>query len=102
MGIQQFRNEYPQRFDTLKIAFMDVTSSTNSRTMISAVVPDFPCNHKVPTLTGASITHKKALVLNGVLNSYVYDALLRLRFELHIIWRYYLKTTNVYYWLLIL
>ncbi len=57
-----------------KLGFMDVTSATNTRTMIASVVGDVPSGNKVPILVGPS-----PLLLVGLLNSYVYDFALRSR-----------------------
>ena len=39
----------------LKLAMMDITSSTNARTMIAAPVADMPCGNKTPLLTPSSL-----------------------------------------------
>jgi hypothetical protein len=62
-----------KQFDR-KTGFMDVSSATNSRTMISSVVRDFPCGHKVPYLSCV-----RRFGLSATLNSYSYDFVLRLR-----------------------
>ena len=63
-----------------KIAMMDVTSSTNSRTMIAATIGDSPCGHKVPTLTPKNYSPKQALAALALFNSLPYDYQLRSRF----------------------
>jgi hypothetical protein len=63
-----------------KIGIMDVTSSTNKRTMIAAVVSGHPCGHKVPTLTPPSTSLEIVLSIASIVNSFSYDYLLRLRF----------------------
>lgn len=65
----------PKVIRGLKLGFMDVSSATNARTMIASLVPDAPCGNKVPLLTSTDI-----LSLSLVLNSFVYDYVLRARF----------------------
>jgi hypothetical protein len=62
----------------IKTSIMDVTSSTNSRTVIAATLRDFPCGHKAPVLT---INSNRALAhcLTGVLNTFVFDFQIRIR-----------------------
>jgi hypothetical protein len=59
-----------------RIALMDVTSSTNTRTFISSAVPTFPCGHKVPVLGCA---RELGLSLVSLLNSVVVDWIVRQR-----------------------
>ena len=67
-----------------KVAFMDVTSSTNVRTMIASPVANFPCGNSAPVLDCGSRFHA---TLCAVLNSMVYDFTLRARFSgLHANW----------------
>jgi len=63
-----------------KLAFMDVTSSTNTRTFVGAFVPPFPGNHKVPMLSLPSEQLDKTLGLLTVCNSLCFDFMLRNRF----------------------
>lgn len=63
-----------------KLGFMDVSSATNARTMIAALVPDAPCGNKVPVLCSEINSRSMASVeLCGILNSFVYDYQLRNR-----------------------
>lgn len=62
----------------LKVGFMDVSSATNSRSMISAVVWDRPCGNKVPVLAVDRNT-SSALDLLASLNSFAFDFALRNR-----------------------
>lgn len=57
-----------------KTCFMDVSSATNARAMISAAVPDFPSGNKTPVLWG-----KNSGELAIALNSLGYDYALRQR-----------------------
>ena len=59
-----------------KVLFMDVSSATNQRTMIAAVVPPFPAGNKTPLL---QTTELDGPSLSAVLNSFAYDAQLRVR-----------------------
>jgi hypothetical protein len=59
-----------------KVAFMDVTSATNARTMIAAAVGVSPCGNSAPVLyADPSQLHGLA----AVLNSYAYDFAARAR-----------------------
>jgi hypothetical protein len=71
------RNEdgTPRAIRGLKLGFMDVSSSTNSRTMVCALVADHPCGNKVPVL---STPFRGSLLM--VLGATSYDYLLRVRF----------------------
>lgn len=62
-----------------KIAFMDVSSATNTRTMIAAYVGTFPCGNSAPVLTLGDGGLEKHLALVAILNSFVYDCLIRVR-----------------------
>jgi hypothetical protein len=57
-----------------KTCFMDVSSATNTRGMISATLRDFPAGNKTPILWGNRPTQ-----LSVVLNSFSYDFTLRQR-----------------------
>lgn len=58
-----------------RVAFMDVTSSTNRRTMVAALIPPYPAGNKVPLL---STLGSRASLL-AVLNSLVFDWSIRQR-----------------------
>lgn len=65
-----------------KLAFMDVTSSTNQRTMVAAVVPDMPSGNSAAVLASAS-----PWSLSVILNSFPYDFVARRRCGgLHLNW----------------
>ena len=57
-----------------KTCFMDVSSATNERGMISSTLRDFPAGNKTPILWG-----KRPTQLSVVLNSFIYDFTLRQR-----------------------
>jgi len=60
-------------------AIMDITSSTNRRTAIGAMVPPYPKNHKSPRLEVEGNT-AQTLALSAVFNSFVFDSVLRQTF----------------------
>jgi hypothetical protein len=58
------------------IAFRDVTNSTNERTVIASVIPNFAANHKLPLIfTTSGTPHACALLAN--LNCIVFDYVAR-------------------------
>ena len=65
--------EWWRKFDC-KASFMDVSSATNSRTLISCATADFPSGHKVPFFSGPNSS-----MVASVLNSFTYDFVFRLR-----------------------
>lgn len=66
-----------------KIAFMDVTASTNARTMVGAIVTNAPCGNSAPVLQ----TSDRTEALAAILNSYAYDYIARARCGgLHLNW----------------
>lgn len=60
-----------------RVGFRDIAATTNERTMIAAVVADFPCGNKLPLLTAQSLA--ATLALPAALNSYVFDWTERIR-----------------------
>jgi hypothetical protein len=72
----------------LKVAFMDVTSATNARTMIAVPVADLPCGNAVPVLyvTGKD-WYSTTLFLAGAADSLTFDFATRQRAGgLHLNW----------------
>ena len=68
-----------------KIAFMDVTSSTNSRSTICTPVSGVPCGATARVLR--SVSDNDVMLLCMILNSLVYDFVFRLRLSgLHASW----------------
>lgn len=61
-------------------SIMDITSSTNRRTAIGALLPAFPRNHKSPIL-GPSDDLAQQLAFSALLNSFVFDSVLRQSFS---------------------
>ena len=77
-----------ERLDTTihrqKIAIMDITSSTNARTMFASPVAGVPCGHSVGVL---NLPDELCLPLGALLNSFAYDYCLRTAFSgLHTSW----------------
>ena len=71
----------------MKLAFMDVTSATNARTMISTVLGDVPCGNSAPVLWLNGHPIDKTLLLSAFLNSLSFDFTTRLRTGgLHLNW----------------
>jgi hypothetical protein len=68
------REGNPKAVRGLKVAFMDVTSATNSRTMIASVVGDVPCGNSAPVLDVSDPS-----LLLCILNSFAYDFVARAR-----------------------
>ena len=62
-----------------KVTLMDVTSSTNSRTVIATSLPGAPCGHKTPTLTPHPWSATRVMAITGILNSLVFDFQVRAR-----------------------
>jgi hypothetical protein len=60
-----------------KVAFMDVSSATNERTMIASAISDRPCGNSCPVLTISNSTVDKIFVLVTIFNSYIYDYIIR-------------------------
>ena len=56
---------------------MDVTSTTNTRTVIANVINGFPCGHKSPTLTPEPYSLENILSIVSIINSYTYDFIIR-------------------------
>ena len=63
----------------LKLAMMDITSSTNARTMIAAPVADMPCGNKTPLLTPSSLDVAERIDLIAIATSIPFDWTVRQR-----------------------
>ncbi len=61
-----------------KVGYREVARSTDPRSFIGAVLPQFPCGHKVPTLTMAGAV-EVTLAAAGMMNSFAFDWLVRMR-----------------------
>lgn len=69
------RKGNPKATRGIKVAFMDVTSATNARTMVATILKDKPCGNSSPVLT----TNSNQLGLVAILNSFTYDYVARAR-----------------------
>jgi hypothetical protein len=78
MGIADYLKEHPHGRRP-KLAIMDVTASTNTRTVIASMVYGAPCGHKTPTLTSPVATVREISALTAIADSLVFDYLIRLR-----------------------
>jgi hypothetical protein len=66
------------RLGRYRAGFCDVTSPTNERTLVAAMIPpDCACGHKVPTIGFAAKDEWAYLVWLAVANSFVMDFLVR-------------------------
>lgn len=63
----------------LRVAMRDVARSTDTRTLIAAAVPAFPCNHKVPILSISDSSVQKTVCLAALLSSLLFDFVVRVR-----------------------
>lgn len=72
------KNGNPKSARGLKPCYMDVSSATNSRTMISSAVWDFPCGNKVPLLM-SNKGEAAGIALVACLDSFVFDFAIRNR-----------------------
>jgi hypothetical protein len=62
-----------------KILFRDIARNTDTRTMISAVVPEVACGHTISTLRVAGDGIDKNLFASSCMNSFCFDNILRTR-----------------------
>jgi hypothetical protein len=62
-----------------KVSIMDVTSSTNARTLIATALGARPTGHKTPTLTVPGCEPEATLALAAVANALVFDYVVRSR-----------------------
>lgn len=75
---REFYHSSDKRFGFPKMALMEVTSATNERTCISALVPDWPGIHKTPFMHAGGGDFAQTAVLVAVFNSFCFDYLARL------------------------
>ena len=88
MDLQTFREEGLDPMD-VRLAYRAVGSSTNERSLICALIPDYPAGHSIMMLKGMDEGLEK-LALPGILNSFIFDYLLRQKVTSNISW-YLLK-----------
>ncbi|MFO0904269.1 MAG: hypothetical protein U0939_14800 [Pirellulales bacterium] len=72
-------NSWPKAVRGERIAFMEIASATNSRSFVGTLLPSLPCNHKVPLLTVDGRDEGFVWLTAGVMNSLVFDFVLRTR-----------------------
>lgn len=88
MDSQIFRDEGLEPME-VRLAYRAVGSSTNERSMISALIPDYPAGHSIMMFKGMDEGLEK-LALPAILNSFIFDYLLRQKVTSNISW-YLLK-----------
>ena len=67
------------RVNGLKIGYREVARSTDARSFIGAILPDFPCGHKVPILYSEHPCKERIAAVLALMNSFVFDWLIRER-----------------------
>lgn len=75
MRQNDFRERLPAR--PFKLVMMNISSATNARSMLTSVVPDYPANHALATLTPSSAD--MVAPLEAVTDSTTFDWAMRLR-----------------------
>ena len=80
---KQIEPQYLVALDTLqewrkvkngfKVAIMDITSSTNTRSMVAVATSFFPFGHSAPVLTISGGRFEDTLAMAAILNSFVFD-----------------------------
>ena len=78
MAQQQCVERLGAAIDKQKVAIMNITSSTNARTMIASPMAGVPCSHAIGVL---NCPEDICLTLSAVLSSFAYDFCLRVRFS---------------------
>jgi len=78
MAESVYKENKKRRFG-YSIAYMKVTSATNQRTMISSVLPPYPCGESIYFLSPSKGSLSESLKLSVVVNSFCFDYLVRLR-----------------------
>lgn len=72
----RFASHTPGSASVSRVAFIDVTSATNERTMVCAALGPMPCGNSAPVLLAEGAS---SVVLAAVLNSFAYDYVARAR-----------------------
>jgi hypothetical protein len=79
--------------DGPKLAIMDISSATNTRTLISSVVPRSPCGHSITVATADGQSLTSTLGLAAFFDSFAYDHVIRRRVGgLHMSYFYLVET----------
>jgi len=77
MKIKDFNNS-PKSISGYKIPIMNITSATNSRTVIAGFIKNFPCAHSInPMQIEAGLIDY--IVACSILNSFAYDYMVRMK-----------------------
>jgi hypothetical protein len=72
MALETFRT-WPKVVHCMKVSIMDITASTNTRSMIAVATARFPFGHSAPVLSVANSDLGKTLFSSAALNSLVFD-----------------------------
>jgi hypothetical protein len=72
MALETYQ-KWPKAIVGLKLAMMDITSSTNTRSMIAVATANLPFGHSAPVLSVDDGDIEKTLVTAAALNSLVFD-----------------------------
>ncbi|MFA6558937.1 MAG: hypothetical protein WCT03_21115, partial [Candidatus Obscuribacterales bacterium] len=71
--------------ENTRVGFISVSAPTNTRSMVAALLPSFPAGNSVPFLSLSAATDSDraywGLIMVSVLNSFVFDFVLRTRFS---------------------
>jgi hypothetical protein len=62
-----------------KVVFRAIANPTNQRSMIASVISDFPCGHMLPAIYVNKGDLNSSVCLSALLNSFLFDRLLRLK-----------------------
>jgi hypothetical protein len=73
----EFYRSSGKRFGNPKAALMEVSSATNTRTLIVALVPDWPGGNKTPFINAGPDHVERTAALVGILNSFAADFVAR-------------------------
>jgi hypothetical protein len=93
MAISNAKENLEGTFFKGKLAIINIASATNARTMYATPLSRVPCGHSAPTLRLKNRGLTEELQLVAILNSFAYDASLRLRIGgLNLTWHYLEET----------
>ena len=79
-AIDRLQNKTALGYLQYRLAFRDIASSTNERTLISAILPrKVFCNNKTPLIEPTDTDHREQIILflSGLLNSLALDFIIR-------------------------
>ncbi|MDM3846127.1 MAG: hypothetical protein PT116_14020, partial [Aphanizomenon gracile PMC638.10] len=76
MSNQRFVNSEVEHCP-LKVGYIKITASTNTRTVFTSIIPDIPCGESVHLIL--SNPYLKSLIISALLNSFSFDYQIRLR-----------------------